>query len=169
MQPARGPIRNTRDLEALPERSQAARKGALTVIARARHEHITIAEAIRRERMVGHHISTESVHRYGGPAIARGPGGRLVPTPYDRLFRRLPILTPDGVVEADVRSSRRASLIGEYRNAVRAFLEGDDPTGAGLRRFRGKGAGGHIFLTDFDALEAWANRAEPDELNQEGS
>jgi hypothetical protein len=95
--------------------------------------------------------------------------GRLVPTQHDRIYRRLQFLTPEGVYEVDVRSSRRATLVGEYKNALKAFIQGDDPTGDGLRRFRGKGAGGRFFATDLDFIEFWARRAEPDELNQEGS
>ncbi len=73
------------------------------------------------------------------------------------------------MAEVDIRSSRRTTLAAEHRNAVKAFIEGDDPTGAGLRRFRGKGAGGYALETDLDAIEYWANRAEIDELAQEGS
>ncbi|HLX34544.1 MAG TPA: hypothetical protein VKR30_04805 [Candidatus Limnocylindrales bacterium] len=162
-------VRNARELEALPDRSKAARKGALTVIARARREHITIAEAIRREREAGQHISKESVRRYAEAAIARDPRGRFVPTPYDRIYRRLPVLGPEGVVLRDVRSSRRATRNGEHRNAIKAYLEGGDPTGSGIRAFQGEGAGGTPFLTDEQAVLEWGRRRELDDLNQEGS
>ena len=162
-------VRNARQLEALPEPSKAARKSALSAIARARRDDITIAEAIRRERVAGRHVSMESIWRYAPEAVTRDPQHRLVPTPHDRIYRRIPFLTPDGVAEVDVRSSRRASLVGEFRNALKAFLDGDDPTGAGLRRFRGKRVGGRLLETDLDAIEASARRRELDELNQEGS
>lgn len=105
-------VRNARQLEALPERSKAARKGALAVIARSRRDDVTIAEAIRRERAAGRHVSKESVRRYADEAIARDRRGRLIPTPFDRIYRRLPFLTPAGVIEVNVRSSRRATLVG---------------------------------------------------------
>jgi hypothetical protein len=162
-------VRNARQLDALPERSKAARKGALTVVARSRREDTTIAEAIRRERAVGHHVSKESVRRYANEAIARGPGGRLIATPYDRIYRRLPVFGQHGVEQRDVWSSRRATRNGEHRNAIKAYLEGDDPTGSLIRSFRGEGAGGTRFMTDEQAILEWGRRRELDELNQEGS
>lgn len=164
-----GPVRNARQLEALPARSQRTRQSALAVVARARRDRSSIAQARRSVRADGHRVSRAGVLKYAGPAIERGHRGRLVPTAHDRIYRRIPFLTHDGVQLVDVRSSRRASLIGEYRNAVRAYVEGDDPNGDGLRRFEGKSVGGRRFQTDLDAIDLWARRRELDELNQEGS
>jgi len=162
-------VRTARDLDALASRSQTARKSALTVVARARNERITIARALTELRREGEHVSRASVLKYASGAIERGPGGRLRSTPSDRIYRRIPFLTPSGVEMVDVRSSRRATLVGQYRNALRAYLEGDDPEGTTIRRFRGKSVGGRPFETDLDAIEAWAARPDSDELNQEGS
>ena len=165
----RAPVRNSRELEALPARSKATRQGALSVVARARRDNSSIARALRAVRSDGHLISRAGVLKYAGPAIERGRGGRLVPTASDRLYRRIPFLTDEGVQFVDVLSSRQATLVAEYRNAMRAYLEGDDPNGERLGRFAGKGAGGARFQTDLDTIDEWATRRELDELSQEGS
>jgi len=167
--PPAGPIRNAHELEALSPRSQTTRKNVLTVLASARRDSAGIAPARRALARKGVRVSDASLHKYAGPAIERGRGGRLVPTVHDRLYRRIPFLTEEGVAYVDIRSSRQASLIGEYRNALRAYLGGDDPNGERLGRFAGKGAGGARFQTDLDTIEAWATRRELDELSQEGS
>ena len=166
---SRTPVHNSRELEALPARSKRTRQGALSVVARARRDDSTIAHALRAVRSEGHRVSRAGVLKYAGPAIERGRGGRLVPTASDRLYRRVPFLTDEGVQLVDVRSSRRATLVAEYRNAVRAYVEGDDPNGERLRRFGGKSVGGRRFETDLDAIDRWAIRRELDELSQEGS
>lgn len=163
------PVRRYEDLQALPARARDARREALRTLARARREGLTIDQAIEAERRAGRHVSRASIERYASEALTRDSVGRLRPTRSDRLYRRFAFLTPEGVVEVDIRSSRQTSLAAEYRNAVKAFLEGQDPTGEGLRRFRGQGASGYPFETDLDAIERWARRQEIDELAQEGS
>jgi len=162
-------VRNAGELESLPDRSKRTRQGALAVVARARRDHTSIAKALKRVRSEGYRVSRAGVLKYAESAIKHGKGGRLVPTPSDRIYRRVPVLTTTGVELVDVRSSRQATLAAEYRNAVRSFLEGDDPNGDRIRRFQGKSVGGRAFLTDLAAIEQWAIRREPDELGQEGS
>ena len=162
-------VRNARELESLPGRSKRTRQSALAVIARARRDHTTIAQARLAVRANGIRVSRAGVLKYAGPAIERGPGGRLIPTASDRLYRRVPVLTDKGVILLDVRSSRRATMAADYRNAIRAYLEGDDPNGDGLRRFAGHSVGGERFLTNLDDIDAWAKRGEVDELSTEGS
>jgi len=163
------PVRNAHQLEALPARSQKTRQVALSVVARARRDNSTIARALRAIRAEGHSVSRAGVLKYAGPAIERGKGGRLVPTASDRIYRRVPFLTDEGAELVDVRSSRRATLVGKYRNALRAYVEGDDPNGERVRRFEGKSVGGRRFQTDLDAIDRSAIRRELDELSQEGS
>jgi hypothetical protein len=162
-------VRSGRELDSLPARSKQSRQGALAVIAKARNGNLSIAQAIRAVRADGHRVSRESVVKYAGPAIERGRGRRLMPTANDRIYRRVPFLTEQGVQLVDVRSSRRATLVAGYRNAVGAYLTGKDPNGEHVLRFAGRSVGGQRFETDLDVIDRWAARRELDELNTEGS
>lgn len=71
-------------------------------------------------------------------------------------LRRFIIPTVDGPTEIAIRSSATASMLGQYWNAVRWFLETGD--GSGLRPFRRRyitDAYGNRtpYLTDLDELE----------------
>lgn len=165
----RSRVRNARQLKSLRERSRDARQAALRVIANARRNDRSIAQSIRAVRAEGYPVSKYGVLKYAGEAVERGPGGRLVATSRDRIYRRISLPTAEGNVLVDTRSSRRASLAGQFRNAVKAFLEGRDPDGEGLRRFRGEQVGPVRLLTDLDALERLARQHALEELQEEGS
>ncbi len=80
--------------------------------------------------------TVQAVLRYAGSALTRGPRGRYVPRPIERLYRPLRLITTQGVVEVGVRDSRTASLLARHANAVRHYLETGDA--APLAAFRGR-------------------------------
>ncbi len=74
------------------------------------------------------------MRRHAGQAFRR-PGGRWVPTAFDRIPREMTALTPAGPVEITVRDSRTASLLAEHANAVRTYRDfGDEEPLGKLRR-----------------------------------
>lgn len=129
------------------KRESDARERALAVVARMRRENLSLTAAAKIE---GTHIRT--VRRYAGTALQRdGRSGLFQVKPSDRIARRLNFPTPQGQIEIVVRSSRIASTIGEYLNAVRKYLNTGDTSA--LSRFKNKtfrSADGvkHQFTTD---------------------
>ena len=94
--------------------------------------------------------------------LQRGPGMRLRPVPLDRMRRPMKVLTLAGTITFDIRSSRSASRLARYWNAVRTYLR----TGrtAQLREFRGQVLRvdklAFPFITDLRTLERLAHAGE---------
>ena len=158
-----------RDLDDLSGSSKEARKRSLEALARARRDKGSLASALRTLRAEGRPVGYGSLQRYAGPGLTRDERGRLVPTKADHLYRLVPVLTIHGQKLVDTHSSREATIAAEHRNAVRAFYEGDDPSGDDVQRFRGVRVGGELLETDLDVLEQRAYRQEIDLLSEEGS
>ena len=78
----------------------------------------------------------------------------------DRLLRVMMLPTPDGPREIAVRNSRAASLLGEYWNAVQAYLETGDKSK--LEKFKGK------FVTDASGTKV-SLLTDTNELDRLGS
>ncbi len=144
-------VRSTRELGALRPSERAARDRALEALSLMRREGVSLTHAAS---LAG--TTPNTLFRYAATALRRHRGGRLKARPTDRLFRRMRLLADEGVIDIDVRSSRRATWIGEYWNAVHHFLAtGDDSR---LRPFAGKSVGAQRFETDADSVELWARR-----------
>lgn len=92
-----------------------------------------------------------NVIKWAGSALVRGKGGRWVAKPTDRLYRRMMILTLQGLAEVNVYSSRQAGEVARYMNAVGRFLRTGEE--AGLKRFEGKSIAGVALITDPDLLQ----------------
>src|SRR5437879_5471622 len=129
-------VNNRRELDALSDAQKLRRKAGLAVVARARRQTTTIGVALRREREAGHDVILEDVLDFASEAVTTDARGRLTPTRSDSIYRRISFLTTGGVREVDTWSSREATLIGLYRNAVKAYEEGLDATGEGILGFR---------------------------------
>lgn len=99
----------------------------------------------------------ETMQRYAKQGIRRREG-HYVPTPTDQMRRPMRVLTDQGTVVVDIRSSRVASKVARYFGAVHHFLITGDRKR--LRPFEGKAirADGHRFpfLTDPDLIERLA-------------
>nr|BAL53904.1 hypothetical conserved protein [uncultured prokaryote] len=124
-------ITSAREAQALRPAAREARRRAFQVLAEARRTGEPIRKVAKDYR-----ISLESVKRYVAPALTKDERGRWVARPSDRLYRQLTTITTEGVVKVDTRSSKTASLIARYNNAVRRFLSTNNPDH--LKPFRGK-------------------------------
>jgi hypothetical protein len=130
---------------------------SLDVVSRVRQ-----GEALSRAaKAVG--IAPDTVVRYAGSALTRGPRGRWMAKPFDRLVRRMRFLDERGSFSVEPANSREASKLADYWNAVDHFLTtGDDRA---LRRFvrmrlRTRQKTSLRFLTDLDALERLGRAGE---------
>ena len=90
-----------------------------------------------------------TVRRYAGPTLYTR-SGRLDVRDVDRISRDMRFLTPKGQIVVRVRSSRDASRISRYNNAIRKYvLYHDDRP---LKKFVGKsltiGKSEYPFVTD---------------------
>jgi hypothetical protein len=79
-------------------------------------------------------ISVKKIRKYVGSAL-RKRGKDYVAKRSDRLVRRLATLDARGMRPIEVRSSKAASLVGRYWNAIDAALKGKP---SALKEFRGK-------------------------------
>jgi hypothetical protein len=112
-------------------------------------------------RRVG--IAPDTVLRYAGSAFERGPRGRWVARPTDRLVRRMGFLDERGRFPVEPANSKEASKLSRYWDAVEAFVFRGN--GGPLRRFgrmrlRTRQKASLPFLTDLDALERLGRAGE---------
>lgn len=102
-----------------------------------------------------------TIQKYAKQAVRRREGSYHA-LPADQIRRPMRVLTAQGVTVADVRSSRVASRLAHYWNAVDHYLRTGDRRR--LRPFEGKRlrAGGHLFefITDPDLLARLAEAGE---------
>lgn len=104
----------------------------------------------------------ETVLKYAPSAFRKTPAGWAVKSS-DRLVRTMKFYDAAGPTSVTVSSSKQASLIGEYHNAVKKWVEeGDDSV---LRTFEGKHIKDvqgktHAFITDKRLLNKFARSGE---------
>jgi hypothetical protein len=123
-------VRTLAAFERLRPTERQARERALEALGLMRREGLPIKRAARQSG-----TTVEAVLRHVGSTLERAARGRYAPRPYDRLYRRMPVLTPQGRVPVEVRDSRTASLLSRHWQAVRRYAEHGDTSG--LRQFRG--------------------------------
>lgn len=157
-------VRSRRELEALTAAEQEARGRALEALSEARLGGLSLSAAARE---AGTTVAT--VLRYAAPAVERLPNGRYLVLSDDRLYRGLRVISTQGPVWVDVRSSRTARLVSRHANAVRAYGLNGDPSV--LSEFRGRRVGGVVLAVDAAALASFAVAGELDafELYDEGA
>jgi hypothetical protein len=122
-----------------------------------RREHLSLAQAARK---VG--VSPRTVVWESGSSLRRLPNGRYVARATDRLQRVVRMPTADGIRDITLRSSKDATLLGEYWNAVHAYLAKGES--AGLDRFRGR----HVTTADGERIELLTDRASLNHLGSAG-
>jgi hypothetical protein len=128
-----------------------ARDRALEAVVLMRREGLTLTSATIRAG-----TTPNTVLKYARTALTRRPDGLYGAKPADPLFRRMRILSLEGVISVDIRGSRVAALAGEHASAIHHFLAtGDDRR---LRPLAGKRVAGVPLETDPDAIEAWGRR-----------
>lgn len=127
------------------------------VLAAMRRDGLSLTRALR-----GAGVSRRTVERLAGSALRKQPNGRYVARATDRLARVVSIPTPDGVRAIVLRTFRDASRLGEYWNAVHAYLATGDT--AGLTRFEGV----VLTTTDGERVPLLTDRAVLDHLGYAG-
>jgi len=154
-QPARRPrsrpVTGRSSYNQLRASEQDARRRALDALARLRHGQSLTAAA----RDAG--TTPATVRRYASPALVRD-GRRWSATRTDRIYRRMTVLSTDGRVDVDVRSSAQASRVAAHYNAIDFYLRTGDARP--LKRFATVSVGGRRLQTDLDQVERWARAGE---------
>lgn len=123
-------ITNARELQTLRPSAREARRLAFKVLSVARRTGEPLHRVARDYR-----VSMASVKRYAGPALEKRHGIWYA-KPSDKLYRQITVATTDGVVTLDTYSSKTATTIGKYKNAVGNFLRTNNPDY--LKPFRNK-------------------------------
>jgi hypothetical protein len=106
-----------------------SRERALEAVSLMRRSDLSLSQAARRAG-----TRPETVRRYAGGALERR-GATYRAKASDRALRRVAFLTPEGNQAVTVRSSRDASRVARYQNAVREYVRTGDASG--LRQFEG--------------------------------
>jgi len=149
-------VRGRRDFRKLRPSEQDAYQKTGSVLTRMRHG-LSLTKAARLE-----HTTPAAVKRHAGDALVPSSDGTYLVTTTDRHFRRLLLVTPDGVTIVETKDSRAASLVAEYDAAIQRFLAKGDASG--LARFEGQilrtGGRRYPFVTDLDTLETLGRRGE---------
>jgi len=136
----------------LRQDEREGRRKAFRVLSRVRRgESRTAAE--RAE-----HTTHNTVDRWVGTDLPRGPTGRVVATPSDRHARGMEVLTVDGPRNFDVRSSRQRTLVSRHWSAIGAYLNHGELRP--LRVLQGQRVAGHLLECDYDAIDEWARLGE---------
>src|SRR4051794_2486097 len=98
-------------------RERLAQERAFAALAAMRRENLSLTAAAKGAR-----TDPSTVRRYVSSALVqKGTHGKLRARPYDRIPRRLRFDQPGRSVALTVNSSRTASLIAEYGNAVKKY------------------------------------------------
>jgi hypothetical protein len=147
-----GPLKITRRfLDALTGAKEDAYYRVLDALALARREKISPTKAARKSG-----TTLRTMRKYA-PSALEERSGRVYITPSDRLPRRMRMLTPSGEVVVRTTSSRTATLIAEYNNALRTYVLTRDTSE--LQRFATKSvrSGGerYTFATDARTLDRY--------------
>src|SRR5438270_13800868 len=150
-------IRSRGRFEPLSRAEKEAHARALDALAEMRRTGLSLTRAAGRAG-----TTPNTVRRYAGSALERGPRRRIIASSADRLYRRMPVLTTEGVREVELHGSRAASLIGRHWNAVQHYLRTGDESE--LREFSGKTVAGLRLETDADAIDAGARTGELGEV-----
>jgi hypothetical protein len=123
--------RTADDFFAQPEQLQTDWQQTLRVISKMRADGISLRKAAKREG-----ANPRTVSRLAGRALKRRSNGSYAATKSDSLLRVLQVITPDGMREVATKSSRDASTLGQYWDAVNKYVRtGDDSR---LKKFEGK-------------------------------
>jgi len=146
------PVTGPASLAALTSTAQDARSRALETVSRMRTSRLSLSAAARASG-----TTPRTVRRYAAPALVQ-TGRRTTAAPTDRLYRRMTVLSTDGRIEVDVRSSAQASRIAAHYNAIDFYLRTGDTRP--LRRFTSVTVGGRRLETDLDQVERWARAGE---------
>jgi hypothetical protein len=120
----------TLDLRAIFYKEDARRRALDAISMKRRNPALSMTKAAK---LTGTTLKT--VKRHGGSAL-EVRSGRIDVKRTDHLTRRLRMLTAKGEATVTTRSSRTASRVSDFNNAVKEYYRSGDTTA--LERFRGK-------------------------------
>ncbi|MGA7201584.1 MAG: hypothetical protein WBX26_07130 [Candidatus Cybelea sp.] len=134
-----------RFLDALTGTKEDTYRRVLDAIALSRRDRKT--SPTKAARATG--TTLQTMRRYA-PGAVELHGSRYVVTPSDRLPRRMRMLTPEGEVIVRTTSSRTATGIADYNNAMRIYVMTGDPSALAAFKDKTVRSGGkvHAFATD---------------------
>jgi hypothetical protein len=121
----------------------------LAAVSLSRRENLSLRITAKIE---GTRVST--IHRYAPSAIEKRNGEFQVKR-FDLIPRVLNVVDSKGMQPLVVRSSRSASKIARYMNAVRALIHKGDASG--LKEFKRKKVAGRKFITSTRKLKQLAD------------
>jgi hypothetical protein len=148
-------VRTAHQFLALRSSAREARDRALEALSRMRRDGLSLTRAAKQSG-----TTPATVWRYAGAVLARSRRGRIAANPTDRLYRRMRVLTAEGVKEVAIRGSHVASRIGAHWNAVRKYVDTGDESG--LRAFADTFPAGMRLATDPVFIDQEARRGELD-------
>jgi hypothetical protein len=148
----RKPIKITRRfLDALTGAKEDAYYRVLDALGIARREKISPTKAARRGG-----TTLKTMQKYA-PSALEERSGRFYVMPSDRLPRRMRMLTPKGEVIVRTTSSRKATLIADYNNALREYVLTRETTEVKkyARKIVRSGGEQYTFATDTRTLDRY--------------
>jgi hypothetical protein len=133
-----------RFLEALTGTKEDAYRRVLDALSLSRRDKLSPTKAARATG-----TTLKTMRKYAPSAIEL-LGSRYIVTPSDRLPRHMRMLTSQGEVVVRTTSSRTATRIADYNNAIRAYVMTGDPSGLASFKDKTVRSGGkvHTFATD---------------------
>ena len=153
LHPAKGSTSKSR--RARTQREAETRNRALNALARVRRGE-SLSQAARAE-----HVKPLTIRKYVGSQFHQdAPGKPWRASESDRLTARMNVLTPLGMVVAEVRGSRQRSLLGRYNVALAKWRRGEPGGETELAAFDGKRVGGHVLITDVKLLATLEDAGE---------
>jgi hypothetical protein len=131
---------------------RTGQRRAIAVLSRVRRNE-TMTSALAAE-----HTTRNTVEKWVGQELSRSSSGRIAATPSDRLPQTMQVLTVDGLLELDVRSSRKRTLVSRHWSAINAYVNHGELRP--LRALQGQSVSGQLLECDYDAIDEWARRGE---------
>jgi hypothetical protein len=131
----------------ISDRSFEAKNRAFHVIARMRHDGLSLRDAAREEN-----TTAATVRKLLPAALRRSKSGRWVATKSDRYVRLLSLPGPRGSVMVRVRSSKEAQFASVYLASVSRWQRTEKAYE--LAPFHGKKIGGFTLVTASRTLRA---------------
>ena len=149
--PPQPPKITRRFLEALTGAKEDAYFRVLDGLSLGRRDKLSATKAAKASG-----TSVKTMLKYA-PGTIEMRGGRYIIGPSDRLPRRMRMLTTHGEEIVRTTSSRKATMISEHNNVIRAYVLTQDTTD--LQQFKGKTirSGGQIyeFATDRRTIDRY--------------
>jgi hypothetical protein len=136
--------------------SEDSRNNALHALRLMRANKLSLSWAARNL-----HVTPRTILKYAGRALTKARNGQYRAKPTDHLRRSMFFLTSEERIELVFHSSKTASAIGSYWEAVHRALRGDPYA---LEPFSGKsikiGKATYPFVTDLHILKKFGNAGE---------